>query len=289
MIGLFFALAMLADPVPAAPAPPPHPPVLYAPPLVRPAPVSPMPAPLYPREVMEPTAPPPPEAVRYATLLDVVAAPKQADFTALYPADDPPQITGASVSVNCAVKPDGVLTDCRMTSRFAVDARFGRATLAITAFYRLRPLTAAERKAWPADKERRFRTSITWSRSGSGVTGVPTLPLPKPSLPQPATGEPIRVAGPDWARRPGGDDLARYYPDAAARQEIGGRSTVLCQVTGEGWLELCRVETETPVDMGFGDASLKLTRLFRLRPLTGDGRPVEGFTIRLPIVWSVPE
>lgn len=239
---------------------------------------------------MTPTSPPAPGAVSYATLAEVVAVPKQADFDALYPTDEPGELTGQAISLNCAARPDGVLTDCRVTGsrRGVIDARFGRATLAISAWYRLRPLTAAELKSWPADKERRIRTSITWSRGASGVTDVPTLPLPKPLSPPPTPGAPVMVKRSGWARLPGGDDLGRYYPDRAQRMNVGGASSVICHATGEGVLELCGIESETPADMNFGEATLRLTRLFRLKPVDGDGHPVEGVLIRIPVVWSVP-
>ena len=34
------------------------------------------------------------------------------------------------------------------------------------------------------------------------------------------------ITNPDWARKPSGEDIARYYPDRAQRMEVEGRVTL---------------------------------------------------------------
>ena len=99
---------------------------------------------------------------------------------------------------------------------------------------------------------------------------------------------PPSIVNPDWQRKPGGDDLARYYPEAAMRQELGGRATISCAVTEAGDVERCVVVSEDPEGLEFGAAALKLAPLFKMRPKSLDGIPVEG-TVRIPIVFRVPE
>jgi TonB family protein len=93
---------------------------------------------------------------------------------------------------------------------------------------------------------------------------------------------------PDWTRKPTGDDFARYYPERAQRMNVEGRGVIKCNVTITGDLTNCIVEQEAPASMGFGEAALKLGKLFRARPATKDGVPVEGATVTIPIVFRLP-
>ena len=127
--------------------------------------------------------------------------------------------------------------------------------------------------------------------------------LPLPKLPRPAgrisiplsfagsTAVPIdpsRVTGPDWMRRPTGPDFARVYPKAAARTGTEGTATTSCTVTAEGNLADCITLDEAPGGFGFGAAALKMMSLFKMRPLTKDGAPVAGGTVRIPIRFMLP-
>lgn len=104
-----------------------------------------------------------------------------------------------------------------------------------------------------------------------------------------AAAPPYAVTNPDWLRKPQGRDLARFYPDRAQREEVGGAATILCSVTVKGGLEACRVVSEAPVGYGFGQAALRLSQTFQMKPKMDDGTPVAGGTVRIPIVFRVPE
>lgn len=95
------------------------------------------------------------------------------------------------------------------------------------------------------------------------------------------------VTTPDWVRRPTGDDIGRVYPNEALKRGLAGRVAISCQVTAEGELTGCQVVEESPVDLGFGEAALKLAPLFRMRPMTVDGKPVSGGTVRIPMRLTV--
>ncbi len=101
---------------------------------------------------------------------------------------------------------------------------------------------------------------------------------PKPSV----------VTQPDWVRKPVAEDLAHVYPDRAIRTNQGGRATIECKVSAAGVLEDCHVIEESPGDLGFGDAAMRLAPLFTMRPMTKDGTPVGGGTIRIPIRFILP-
>lgn len=47
--------------------------------------------------------------------------------------------------------------------------------------------------------------------------------------------------------------------------------------------------SETPPDYGFGQAALRLSQTFQMQPKIADGTPVAGGTVRIPIVFRVPE
>ena len=110
---------------------------------------------------------------------------------------------------------------------------------------------------------------------------APIIAPPAPPAPEPA--RPAVITNPDWLRQPSGDDIARYYPSRAQTLGREGRATIRCQVTASGTLTGCSVTSEDPSDMGFGDAAMRMSRLFKMRPKTNDGRPVEGASVTIPI------
>jgi protein TonB len=72
------------------------------------------------------------------------------------------------------------------------------------------------------------------------------------------------------------------------RLEISGRAMVNCAVRTDGALEDCGLESEDPPDYGFGAAAMKMTPLFRMRPMTKDGVAVAGARVRIPFRFELP-
>ena len=128
---------------------------------------------------------------------------------------------------------------------------------------------------------------------------IPPLPVPPvekrieeprpPAAPPPEPPRPSVITQPDWARRPNAEDLQRYFPERALRMGVSGTATISCQVRANGTLENCSVVSENPDDQGFGDATLKASKLFKMRPQTKDGSPTEGGQVRIPLRWNVPK
>lgn len=121
-------------------------------------------------------------------------------------------------------------------------------------------------------------------------TSAPLVIRPPARLaPAPATSQKTTaITQPDWLRRPTAADFARDYPDHAQRAQIEGRAVILCGVTVQGRLTACAVVAESPSSEGFGRAALKMSHRFRMKPMTRDGRPVAGGTVRIPIRFKLP-
>ena len=91
------------------------------------------------------------------------------------------------------------------------------------------------------------------------------------------------VIRPVWTRTPTSGDMRNYYPARAGQAE--GRVRLDCQITTKGALSNCIVRSETPTNLDFGAASLKLARLFRMKPEDAEGKPVADRWLSLPINW----
>lgn len=96
----------------------------------------------------------------------------------------------------------------------------------------------------------------------------------------------VQLVQPDWATKPTAEDMARFYPAAAAAAKVGGRATIDCRVTVEGRLTQCKVLSESPGELGFGAAALQLAEVFQMRPKTRDGKPVAGGQVTIPLLFA---
>jgi hypothetical protein len=108
-----------------------------------------------------------------------------------------------------------------------------------------------------------------------------------PAEPPSQTGR--EITRPRWYALPSAKDVAKVYPAAAAGRYPGGRAVIGCTVTVGGALENCRLVSEDPPGVGFGEAALAMSPLFRLYPKGSDGKSLAGGTVRVPIVFGAPD
>ena len=100
-------------------------------------------------------------------------------------------------------------------------------------------------------------------------------------------GEDAIITNPDWAARPRGGDMARWYPPEARDRSISGQATIQCRVSATGRTEDCITLSESPPEMGFGMASVGVSREFRMHPQRVDGQPYGEALVNIPVNWVI--
>lgn len=118
---------------------------------------------------------------------------------------------------------------------------------------------------------------------------APPTPTPIPVAVDPPPAPPVQViTNPQWITRPNGADYARFYPRRAQDSSIEGSASLSCLVGADGRLS-CTVLSEEPSNMGFGEAAVRISRQFRMRPQTVNGEATAGGTYRLRIPFRLAE
>ena len=75
-----------------------------------------------------------------------------------------------------------------------------------------------------------------------------------------------------WKRSPSVYERALAYPEPAAARGLGGQATLKCRINSFGDPVACTVHSETPKDLGFGKALMKLrSKMSFHQPAPGEG------------------
>lgn len=95
-------------------------------------------------------------------------------------------------------------------------------------------------------------------------------------------------SGPIILRGASNGEILQFVPPEARRRRIPGRASVSCVVRSDTRLDDCRVVSENPPGLGFGDAGRQVAETyFRFRPpTTASGRPVEGFRATVVVLFG---
>jgi TonB family protein len=190
----------------------------------------------------------------------------------------PPAARAAGVSgeatLGCGRDQHGALINCTLTSESPPGYGLGAAALALAAASVGSPVghygEAAAHLALP--------TTFHFTADPPAIT---------PDVFSPRFGVPTIITRPQWAKVSNSISFARFYPKAAARARIHGHVDLACVVQLDGAAD-CLVTSEDPPGLGFGDAALKISRLFRFIPMQRDGVPVAGGRINIPINFAPP-
>lgn len=103
-----------------------------------------------------------------------------------------------------------------------------------------------------------------------------------------STPEPPRtITQPQWLSMPTAAQMERFVPERAVRTGVSGRAVITCQVRADGRLEACAVVSETPDNIGYGNAAIRLSQYFRMRPRTVNGEAVSGARVNIPITFTI--
>lgn len=81
--------------------------------------------------------------------------------------------------------------------------------------------------------------------------------------------------------------LPRYYPAQAQQLGVQGVAVIRCKLRLNGHVDQCVVASESPSDYGFGEAALKMTCLFKMKPKVVDGMPVDGAEVTIPLKFHL--
>jgi TonB family protein len=189
-----------------------------------------------------------------------VKKPAAEDFDRLYPTTAKGSGVGGTVNLTCKVAAGGLLEDCTTGSELPAGMGFGEAALKLAPLFQMAPT----------------------------VTGKITIPI-RFGLTAPAAAPgaaPQILTGPYFIAKPSPSEVVEVYPKAALAAHTSGAAQIRCTVDALGKLNNCAVEAENPAGQGFGAAALKLAPMYKLNPLTYDGKPVTGGSIAIPITFS---
>lgn len=217
----------------------------------------------FPRFAVGMTAPQPSKRSRIYTQLPWRQAPTVSDVLAAYPAKARAAKIGGVAALDCEIKKDGSLGNCRALREAPKGYGF---------------LDAAKTLA------PKFVTPTTDGKieSIAGSRSHVTIAFTASALDSPVIGRPR------WTAVPAISDLAAVVPPEAKKVKVyKARVVMTCRVAAEGKVENCGVTSEDPAGLGYGQAATSLSPYFRLAVWTDEGLPSVGGTVNIPLRFDL--
>lgn len=191
-------------------------------------------------------------------------APRFADLGEAYPkqAGD----VAGYVALRCELRDTGAVKDCDILREEPKGKGFGK---------------TADNLA------KRFRAAVDPALFKDRVPVWADLPIRFPSprsleFKNHHLGQPVWTAGVDPAR------VATLFPAQAAERGLRtGKGIAECTVAADGSLQNCHPVVGEPDDLGFSQSAVKVASVMRMNLWTQEGGPIDGATIRLPVVFNL--
>jgi len=195
----------------------------------------------------------------------VQAAPGVEEVVAAWPAAARAKGLGGLVTLNCQFDRQGKLGQCEVVSEAPRGAGFGKAALSLT-----------DRFHGPATLPGGH--TIFGTHAEFSVRFAPDMLTT------------ANITAPEWVSLPTAAQFQGAFPEAAAKAGVlKARAAMSCKVGPDGGLSACAAASEDPAGYGFGDQTLTLAPLFRVKLWGADGRPVVGGTVRVPIRYDLQQ
>jgi len=98
---------------------------------------------------------------------------------------------------------------------------------------------------------------------------------------------PLFLEAPGWRIIPTVEQVAAFYPREAQLRAISGEAILACKPTPTGLMEHCFVFEESPADVGFGEAAVRLASYFQLKPMPSGASIPENARVKIPIRFVI--
>lgn len=208
------------------------------------------------------------DSLEDVTMIDLpiwAAAASFADLEQDYPRDAGEAV--GYVALRCELRDTGAVKDCDVLTEEPKGKGFGKAANALA---------------------KRFRATVDPSLFKDGAPVRVNLPVRFP-YPQSAEFKQRHVGQPVWTVGLDPKHMATLFPaQAVAKGLTTGRGVAECTAGADGTLQNCHPVAGDPDELGFSQSAVKVASVMRMNLWTQEGGPIDGATIRLPVVFKLP-